>query len=83
MLYKAAFAALKDRLDIFNRMFTDLQKGDHVDFDFLNNGQTRVVVKGQLVGNIKGLDFQKALLAVWLGDKPADSGLKQAMLKGW
>jgi len=79
---KVVFSALKERLDAFNQMFTDLRKNDHIDFDFLKNGQTRVAINGQQVGSIKGLDFQRALLAVWLGAKPADSDLKQAMLMG-
>jgi len=79
---KVSFSRLEQRLGAFNRMFTDLKKGDHIDFDFLKGGQTRVVVKGKLMGNVHGLDFQQALLAVWLGDKPADRGLKQAMLQG-
>lgn len=79
---KASFAALKNRLDAFNAMFSDVRKGDHLYFDFLTNGETRVVIKGQQVGSIKGLDFQQALLTVWLGNKPADNDLKQAMLKG-
>ncbi len=78
---KAAFAALKDRLDAFSAMFSDARQGDHLYFDFLTNGETHVVIKGQQVGSIAGLDFQQALLAVWLGNKPADSDLKQAMLK--
>jgi len=77
-----AFSALKGRLHRFNQMFIDLHKGERVYFDFLSNGQTSVVIKGKHVGGIAGLDFQRALLAVWFGDKPADKGLKQAMLKG-
>lgn len=79
---EASFAVLKNRLDAFNAMFSDARKGDHLYFDFITNGETRVVIKGQEVGSIKGLDFQQALLAVWLGNKPADNDLKQAMLKG-
>jgi len=78
---KLAFASLKERLDTFNRIFIDLRKTDHIDFYFLKNGQTRVTMNGRQVGRVKGLDFQKALLAVWLGDKPADGDLKQAMLR--
>jgi len=32
------------------------------------------------MGTVKGLDFKKALFAIWLGKKPADSGLKDGML---
>lgn len=79
---KASFAALKDRLEAFNSMFSDVRKGDHLYFDFLKSGETDIVIKGQRVGSIRGADFQRALLAVWLGDKPADSDLKQVMLQG-
>ena len=79
---KASFAALKERLNVFNGMFTDLKEGDHLYFDFLTNGETHVVIKSRAVGSIKGIDFQRALLALFLCDKPAVSDLKQAMLKG-
>jgi len=77
---KDTFAALKDRLQRFNAMFTDLRKGDQVIFDFLSDGTTSVNIKGKQLGKLAGIDFQRALLSVWLGDKPADSDLKQAML---
>ena len=32
------------------------------------------------MGTIRGLDFKKALFAIWLGEKPADNSLKQGML---
>jgi len=31
-------------------------------------------------GRVPGEDFQRALLAVWLGDHPADTSLKKGML---
>jgi hypothetical protein len=36
--------------------------------------------RGFLVSAIGGEDFAQALLRVWLGAEPADSGLKRAML---
>jgi len=79
---RVAYAALEERLHAFNRMFSDMHKGDQLVFDFLSNGATKVAIKGRDVGSVMGLDFQQALLSVWLGDKPADSNLKRAMLKG-
>ncbi len=75
-----AMAALRDRLETFNAMFGDARRGDIQDFDFLANGVTRVTVNGRERGRIRGRDFQRALLDVWLGDHPADSDLKRAML---
>ena len=72
--------ALHARLDQFNALFTDARRGDAVVFDFLADGSTHVSINGTEKGVIQGADFQQALLAVWLGRKPADSDLKDAML---
>lgn len=79
---KATMERLKDRLDQFNAMFMTAHKGDLFVFDFLENGNTVVTLKGEKTGEITGADFQRALLEVWLGKKPADKGLKKAMIKG-
>jgi len=79
---KKAMNKLRTRLDQFNAMFGDTRKGDIYVFDFLPDGNTRVTLKGQEKGQIQGVDFQQALLAVWLGKHPADDDLKEAMLRG-
>ncbi len=79
---KEMMAILKERLDRFNSLFVTAQKGDLFTFDFLEDGSTVVTLKGKRAGVIPGIDFQRALLEVWLGKKPADKGLKKAMLKG-
>jgi hypothetical protein len=75
-----AMAELQERLLQFNSLFVTARKGDVFIFDFLADGSTRVTLNGKQAGDIPGADFQRALLAVWLGDKPADKGLKKAML---
>ncbi len=64
----------------FNAMFPSLKEGDVVMLDYLPGKGTRVTIKGKVKGIIKGKDFNRALLDVWLGNKPADEDLKQAML---
>jgi len=61
-------------------MFPSLKEGDVVMLDYLPGKGTRVTIKGKVKGIIKGKDFNRALLDVWLGNKPADEDLKQAML---
>jgi hypothetical protein len=39
-----------------------------------------VYIADELRGTIEGADFFQAVLRIWLGDKPADSGLKRGML---
>jgi len=78
---KAEFKALDQRLQTFNAWFVDGHAGDTLSFDFLSDGKTTTSMNGQLLGVIEGVDFQQALLAVWLGKKPADKDLKKAMLQ--
>ncbi len=79
---KEALEKLKSRLDAFNALFTDVREGDEIVIDFLPDGTTTVTINGQARGSVAGTDFQRALLAVWLGRNPADAGLKEKMLKG-
>ncbi|MCW9047988.1 MAG: chalcone isomerase family protein [Gammaproteobacteria bacterium] len=79
-LESAAFITLKDRLDKFNAMFSNLRKGDVVLLDYIPEQGTRVTIKGEQKGIIKGMDFNQALLSVWLGEEPVTEELKDAML---
>ena len=58
------------------------KKGDVILLDYLPGAGTRVTVRGDDKGTIAGEDLNRALLRIWLGEKPADSGLKKAMLGG-
>ncbi|MDQ7005300.1 MAG: chalcone isomerase family protein [Ghiorsea sp.] len=73
---------LQARINQFNRFFQDMKKGDSVIYDFLDNCTTVVTINAKIVGSIEGVDFQQALLAIWLGNNPADSDLKAMMLGG-
>jgi len=57
-----------------------MKKGDRIVIDYLPERGTQVTVKGNLKGVIPGEDFNQALLRVWLGDEPADKGLREGML---
>ena len=74
------YKTLKDRLAQFNDMFQDLHKGDVVLLDYIPEQGTRVTIKGVNKGVIKGNDFNRALLSVWLGEDPVTEELKDAML---
>jgi hypothetical protein len=74
--------ALQSRLDDFNALFVDMQKGDRVVIDYVPGLGTRVEIKGKARGIIPGEDFMQALFRVWLGDRPADKGLKKGLLGG-
>lgn len=76
----AQLPALQARIDTFNGWFDTLVAGDEVVLDLLADGSTRVTIRDQLRGAIPGADFQRALLAIWLGEHPADASLKRGLL---
>ena len=76
----SVFLTLKDRLEKFNGMFSDLHSGDVVLLDYVPQMGTRVTIKGESKGVIEGDDFNRALLSVWLGEEPVTEELKDAML---
>ncbi len=79
----AEVAAMKPRIAELLALFTDAKKGDVILIDFLPESGTVVNVNGQARGKaIPGEDFYRALLRIWLGDKPVDSDLKRGMLGG-
>ena len=76
--------SLKPRVDELVAIMISLgeaKKGDAIALDFVPESGTRVVVNGQPRGKpITGEDFYRALLRIWLGDKPVDDDLKKGML---
>jgi len=72
--------ALQDRINQFNSFFTTVGKGDVIRLDYLPQEGTQVWINETLKGTVPGEDFSRALLKIWLGSKPADAGLKDAML---
>lgn len=73
-------AKLRDRLQQFNELFLTMKRGDVTAIDYLPALGSRVIINGALRGVIPGEDFQRAVLKVWLGENPADGGLKRGML---
>jgi long-chain acyl-CoA synthetase len=55
------------------------REGDTLAIDFSADG-IAVSLNGETRGKIAGAGFAKALLKVWLGDKPVDASLKKALL---
>ena len=77
---EALKARVEELLAIMNAL-GEAKKGDAILLDFLPESGTRVVVNGQPRGKpIAGEDFYRALLRIWLGDKPVDDDLKKGLL---
>lgn len=81
---EAEMAALKDRLKQFSDAMLSIgeaKTGTRVQLDWHPAFGTRLSVDGQVRGrDIAGEDFYKALLRIWLGNKPVQDDLKQALL---
>lgn len=73
---RKSFAA---RLAHFATLFTDVARGDVIDFDFFEDG-TRVSINGHPRGSVPGRDFNDAVLRIWLGAKPPSEKLKDELL---
>lgn len=72
---------LQDRIDTFYGYFADSAKKDDVYIiDYLPGQGSSISKNGTQLGVIEGEDFRNALIEIWLGNSPADKGLKKGML---
>jgi hypothetical protein len=79
----AEIEALKPRIAQLLALFADGREGDVILIDYLPGSGTAVTLNGAPQGKpIPGEEFYRVLLRIWLGDKPVDEDLKQAMLGG-
>jgi hypothetical protein len=65
----------------FLALFTaDFIKGDVVDLALFADGSVTASHNGKSLGTVSSTKLAKAVLAIYLGDKPADDALKKGML---
>jgi hypothetical protein len=74
-------SSIEHQVRRFDALFTETaHKGDVYQLLYTPGEGVRVEVNGRTAGTIPGVDFKRALFAIWLGDKPADRSLKEGML---
>ena len=82
---EAEAKALEPRIKALAAAIAELKeakKGMAITLDW-NGTDTRLVAQGKPVGQpIAGEDFYRALLRIWIGDKPVQDDLKKALLGG-
>ena len=86
--FKAALgenqAAMQEKIDAFNALFTtDAKEDDVYDISYVPGSGTSVVINGNTVGTVESHEFKKAVFSIWLGKKVADgnlAALKKSML---
>ncbi len=68
-------------MEIFSAYFTrDAEDRDQILIDYCPVGGLTTTLNGEIKGVIKSAAFVEALWSVWFGEKPANKGLKEAML---
>ena len=70
-----------DELVRIMKGFGEVREGSVVTLDFANDA-TRIAQDGAVKGSVPGEAFNRALMRIWLGDKPVQGDLKKAMLGG-
>jgi hypothetical protein len=79
---KDQMPALKDRIAMLNGWMADVKTGDKVMFVHKPGTGVEVSMNGAVKGTVKGDDFAKALLAIWLGADPPNPEIKSGLLGG-
>jgi hypothetical protein len=79
---KDQLPALKDRIATLNGWMGDVKTGERLTFIHKPGTGLQVDVNGAVKGTIKGDDFAKAFLAIWLGSDPPNPEIKAGMLGG-
>ena len=76
-------APMQKRLDDFISVFNEeIVKGDRFIMMMVPGEGLKAYKNDKYLTTVKGDDFGRTLLKIWLGDKPADRNLKRDMLKG-
>ena len=72
---------IQPQIDQFRQCFAEtIKSGDTFDLVYAPGHGTVVLKNGKQKGAIAGLPFKQALFGIWLGKRPADAGLKVALL---
>ena len=83
-LSQAEKSKIVSQISKFGEIFASidsLKKGDVLHIDWLPGTGTQTELNGKKVGEaVPDLAFYNAILRIWIGDKPADSSLKPALL---
>ncbi len=77
--------AMEVQLGELKRIFAAVEQvheGDVITLDYAPGVGTQISVNEALRGTIAGAAFNRALLKIWLGDKPVQEDLKKGLLGG-
>jgi Chalcone isomerase-like len=78
---KGQLPALRERIAILNGWMTDLKSGQQMTFISRPGVGVEVDISGSVKATVKGDDFAKAFLSIWLGSPP-NAEIKAGLLGG-
>lgn len=81
----AELAEIDPQLKLMTQIFNNVKgvkEGDVIWLDYLPAAGTRISVNGMPQGMVPGPSFNRALLKIWLGNKPVQDSLKEGMVGG-
>lgn len=74
-------SALNSKIDVFLKVFgSEAAKGNVYTMVYSPEDGVNISINGKYHNTVTGMEFKKALFAIWLGDKPAQDSLKNGML---
>ena len=79
-LSSAEYEKLTPRIEAFNQLFVSVKRGDKIILDYIPETGTTVTIAGTQKGVVEGADFNRGLLAIWLGKEPVGEDLRDALL---
>lgn len=79
---KEQLSALHERIEMLKAWMVDMKSGQQLTFIHKPGAGLQVDVNGARKGTIKGDDFAKAFLSIWLGAQPPNPALKSGLLGG-
>jgi hypothetical protein len=75
-------APLRARLEELHRAYVDVKEGDRYALTYVPGRGTELTLNGAPLALIPGADFARAYFGIWIGNRPIDRGLRDALVKG-
>jgi len=79
-LEAADFAALELRMRRLHAAYVSVEPGDRYALTYVPRRGTELALNGRPLAVIEGEDFARAYFGIWLGEKPIDEKLRNALL---
>jgi len=77
-----SLARIGPRIDTFAGYFGELKFGDRTDLEYNPDLGMKLFINGKHKGNFAGVEFNRALIQIWLGKHDSASAMRASLLVG-